>query len=111
MKNRVFFFCPLFVFTLQSSSGQDSTHIDQQEDLIDVVKKVYHKIPIKPHTSEEQIPVDKVMLWVVPAPSYSAQTKFQISLVGNAVFRKQEANVSSLISDLTLTQKIGRAHV
>ena len=83
---------------------QDSTQVEKQEDIVDIAKKIYTKLPFQPHQKQDQVPENKLIVSVLPAPSYTIQTRLQFSVVSSLIYRRPKANVSSFISNLTYTQ-------
>jgi hypothetical protein len=94
------------LFLIFSVSAQDSTRaVVNQTDVIDVLKVIYSKIPVKSHQTDTLSGQENERMFLVfPAPNYSAQTRLQISLASDFVFRLPNANISNLISNFSYTQ-------
>ncbi len=103
MNKQIYLFFSILFLTITLHAQVVELDSVEQKDMIDVVKIALPNYKFQKH-NEEALTSGHKMLWVVPNIGYSLTTGFLAQIVGNVVYRKPAANVSTIMSLVTATQ-------
>lgn len=81
----------------------DTRQTPPQQDVADVVKRWFPRLPITPH-APETLQEGKQFVLVIPQIGYTLQTRGLAAVLVNTTFRKPRANMSSINWMLSYTQ-------
>jgi hypothetical protein len=89
---------------LSDTTGLDDVRpVTHLQDIADVFKHWFPRLPITPHDSSS-LQDGKHFVLIIPQIGYTLQTRGLVAVVVNAAFRKPRANMSSMTVNLSYTQ-------
>jgi outer membrane protein assembly factor BamA len=103
MNKQIYLFFAILFLSITTKAQEIELDTLDQKDIIDVAKKVFPSHHFAKH-NEEALSSGQKMLWFVPNVGYSLTTGFLAQIVGNMVYRKPAANVSTVMLLATATQ-------
>ncbi|MFD2934477.1 BamA/TamA family outer membrane protein [Spirosoma flavum] len=86
-----------------NSSAPIKSQPTRHQDIADVLKRWYPRLPITPHDSVS-LHEGKRFVLVIPQVGYTLQTRGLVAVLVNAAFRNPNANMSTMTGQLSYTQ-------
>ncbi|HEX8349296.1 MAG TPA: BamA/TamA family outer membrane protein [Hymenobacter sp.] len=77
--------------------------LSEQKDIRDVFHALVSRSPTI-HKDTLRVPPDRKYIWIIPAPSYTQQTRGLLQLTGNISYHEPGANMSTFLAGLAYTQ-------